>query len=162
MVKKGDVTVVPIINYDNLQDIAEIVGDTHTAVALSLDNKFVLDWVEKAQNDLKREFVIKNQNGIFFNDKKLGEKPFQNGRHVVALIDYRPNEALISDSFTLSGMTTEQTVQWRKIKDVETYTRYQSGVPSRAIVFTRDGQNHPNFKTAVSRFQVPVSVPILD
>lgn len=161
-VTKGKISAIPIVGYDNLRNIAQIVGDTDTTVALSLDNSFVLDWVLKTEEETGIKFVETGKDGqILFNAGELGKKPFQNGRHVVAMLDYDSvnNMILISDSFALPGMRLEHTMRWWSVDEVEKYTEYKSGVPARAIVFTKNGQKHELFEDAVDKFKKGVAKP---
>ncbi len=131
-----------IVGYNKLEDLANLVNSSSITVALLLDNRFVIHWVREAEQEMGIQFIKQDDDGVLLiNTQELHDMPFQSGRHAVSLLDVQNDHVLISDSFSLPGMTSQQTMRWWPIDVIAKYTHYQSELPRRAIIFTTDKYN---------------------
>jgi hypothetical protein len=119
-----------ISSLEQLSPVLKVGG----SVAVSLNNHFVIDHTLSTYPDT----VQKTQDQILIRvNTPNGQeyRPFQDGRHVVTLLDIYGGEALIADSFNLpqtgkTGLTVSVPVN-----EVNKYLTYHDNTTSRSIVF---------------------------
>ncbi len=159
-IAQGEVRASILINYDNLEDISTLVKSSNIVATLSLDNIFTLDWISKIQQKSSVQFIKQDEQGKYIiNNLNSNDKPFQNGRHAVSLLDAKDNHLLISDSFALPGISVDQAIRWWPLDTIAKYTQYQSSLPKRAIIFSFTQDSNPQLKKSINNFGIPSAVP---
>lgn len=124
-------------NFPNLDQVIKFVG-YGGKVALSLNNSFVID-----QSLRKDPSLVKEENGSYFilieNPAEQQFVKFENGRHVVSLLDITADgKIIIHDSFSLPQQDEPHGIIMELEKDVlERYLVDSKGGKSRAIVFSK-------------------------
>lgn len=128
------------------------------AVAISLDNSFVLEKTLAG----KPEFVGQDRGGgrtILVEGPGGKElRPFENGRHVVALTQGREGHYLVSDSFNLPQRGNGGMVLELRAEEIDPYLKNTAGSPSRGIAFSKEEQALSLLESFENK-QVLVQVP---
>lgn len=152
-----DVEARAVRDFESVIEFRPIV-EQGGALAVSLDNRFVIEQTLRNDPELvvyegdpqtvRPKILIKDKSGYDYRE-------FQNGRHVVAILEFEGNRALINDSFFLPQMRGSLLMKL-DVATIDSYLKYQTGGLSRGIVFSSD----PKIEDLVnSRCLYPVVVP---
>lgn len=136
-IAKGcSVNGISIANFDSLDPITAFM-ENGGKVALSLDNRFVIDKTLHKRPDLTRNYngkwqiLTETKDGIRYQN-------FEEGRHVVSLIDIdQEGNILLHDSFCLPQMERELTMMTLPSSEIEPYLVYAQGGATRAVAFSK-------------------------
>lgn len=127
-----------ISDFHSLIDFAEAIR-AGFKVAVSLNNRYVLDCTlggegrnVRVGEDGTPEILIDGP------DRETHFRKFENGRHVVTLVDMSDEDVLISDSFCLPQMGDVSCLQEWPVCTVDKYLLYHDLAPTRAILIGRD------------------------
>jgi hypothetical protein len=151
------VPALPAVGFDSVATFKPLL-EQGGAVAVSLDNKFVIDHtlkgnselVEKIDNDWK--ILIEGPSG-------LESRKFEEGRHVVSILELTEDGfVIIVDSFRLPQMSEESTVLKLPIKEVDKYLNYSTGGSSRGILFAKDRNIFSLWQNEVAKVVVPEEI----
>jgi hypothetical protein len=104
------------------------------SVAVSLNNRFVIEQTlapyPGSVIEMEDATLIKVATADGFE-----YRPFQNGRHVVTLLELNGRNATFADSFNLPQTGTHGLTVTVPIEKVDQYLTYHDGAASRSIVF---------------------------
>lgn len=135
---------IPAYSYQGFSNVSEFhpILKNGGSVAISLDNHFVIEQtlapyprtVEIIDNT--PHIKVATESGPTF-------RPFQNGRHVVTLLNIENNEVQIADSFNLPQTETHGLTVTTSTTTLNKYLQYFDRSTTRAIVFLPPGANLP-------------------
>lgn len=130
------VTGVTVRDFKSITEFSHIL-DKGGCFAVSLDNRFVLEQtlgnnpelVDYSPNQKhKPKILIEGEEG-------LGFRNFEEGRHVVAILEINEGKTLIADSFVLPQMGSNLLLEL-DISIVDKYLTYKTGGSTRGIIFS--------------------------
>ncbi len=128
------------------------------AVAVSLDNKFVIDHTLGKNNRLVKKtgdewkILIEGPSG-------LESRKFEEGRHVVSILEVtKDNSVIMIDSFRLPQMTEDSVVIKLPIKEVDKYLNYSIGGSSRGILFAKNKNTFSLWQNKATKVIVPEKI----
>ncbi len=151
------VPALPVVGFDSIAAFKPILKQGG-AVAVSLDNKFVIDHtlgennglVEKIDDEWK--ILIEGSSG-------LESRKFEEGRHVVSILGFTEDDfVIIVDSFRLPQMSEESIVFKLPIKEVDKYLNYSTGGSSRGILFAKNRNTFSLWQNETAKVVVPKEV----
>jgi len=129
-----DLEALAINNFGSIDNFRPFI-ERGNAIALSLDNNFVLDITLQesglvVKKDSRWQIKIEGRDGVSYRN-------FENGRHVVAVVGYEEGKYLVMDSFRLPQMQGDIILRVAG-KTIDQYLKYATGGDPRAIMFARD------------------------
>ncbi len=151
------VPALPVVGFDSISTFKPILN-RGGAVAVSLDNKFVIDHTLRNNNgliektDTEWKILIEGPNG-------LESRKFEEGRHVVSVLDITEDDfAIIIDSFRLPQMSEESIILKLPIKEIDKYLNYSTGGSSRGILFAKNRNIFSSWKNKAAKVCVPEEI----
>jgi len=112
------------------QPILEIGG----GVTVSLNNHFVIEQTLAAYPETV-EVIDSHPHIKVLTKTGSNLQPFQNGKHVVTLLDIRNSEAIVADSFNLPQTNTHGLTATLPLETLNKYLIYSDHSVSRGIAF---------------------------
>lgn len=125
-----------IENFKSLEDLLPFL-EKNGALALSLDNRFVIDVTLQNDPELTRKEPNGDDSILIENGQELDFRKFENGRHVVSLLGLVGDNIIVHDSFRLPQMK-HSSVMEVPIETVNHYLRYYDNASTRGIAFATD------------------------
>lgn len=143
------ITAISVENFKSLSEFLPVLNN-NSAMAVSLDNRFVLEQVLKNNPQLMAypKILIEGKDGLDFRE-------FEEGRHVVAVLQAKKGKLTICDSFSLPQMKESPLLEL-EIEEVDHYLAYRTGGPSKGIIFSLD----PKLGKLINpEYILPVAIP---
>lgn len=149
-----DTPALAVTGFDSVSNFRPLL-DKGGAVAISLDNRFVLDHTLAGNGELTEtlgghsRILVDGPEGVEFRD-------FEEGRHVVALLKFsKDSSAIIVDSFRLPQMAESSSIIELGTSEIDSYLDYSTDEASRGILFARNRNDLYSFQSNASNVVVP-------
>lgn len=142
--------------FKSVRDILPLISKGG-ALAVSLNNKFVPENTLKNQSQLvkkidgKVHLLIETAEGVSY-------RKFEDGRHVVAILDKMGEKLVVLDSYRLPQMKLEDAIFTVTIDEIDNYIENDKIGTSRAILFARDKKDLLEWKDIASRVIIPSEI----
>lgn len=150
------VTGKAVRNFKSITEFSPII-EAGGAFAVSLDNSFVIERTLKSNSQLIAYSPEENPSPLILieDEGSLDFREFEEGRHVVAVLEIDRERAIISDSFSLPQMKGSLLMEL-DTATIDRYLNYRDGSCSRGIIFSLDSKIDQLIKP---EYLSPVVVP---
>lgn len=135
-----------IEDFENVEQLLPFL-QKKGVLALSLNNRFVLDITLQNDPHLVRKEANGDDSILIDSGNGLDFRKFENGRHVVSMLGLSQNgNVLVNDSFRLPQMTSAPIMEV-PIETINDYLAYHDNAKTRGIAFAKEPDAFKSLKT---------------